>query len=100
MGKNPVHDDAGSHRSVDQMLYFQGSGDFDSTDPMKPGADGASALAAIRVAAEDTRLDIRFQVGSVIDRHFREKALIGALGWLDKSLGHASRQHELRKTAA
>src|SRR5512147_1150321 len=51
------------HGPAHQVADGDRPGDFAVADPVERGADGASALAAVRIAAENARLHARAQVG-------------------------------------
>jgi hypothetical protein len=80
------------------VLYFQGSSNGEAADPVQSGADGAAALAAIRIATEHTWLYIGPEVSGVVNGHLRKKALRGGSWGIGESASHSLGKHQLRVT--
>jgi hypothetical protein len=89
-----VHEQSDVDRTLHEMIDFKRSRQLDGFNPVKPAADGTTALCAVWSAAKNTRLDTTLQVGGIIRRHFGEEAIAGIAGGIKDGASDAFRGEE------
>ena len=76
MRQDAVHDRAGSNGGADQMFYFQRASDYNPPIQCNPALMEQPHWLQSGSPPKHAGLDIGFQIGSVIDGHFRKQALL------------------------
>src|ERR1700676_4004476 len=78
------------------MIDLQGACQFDASDTMQAGADGATTLRAVRSSAKNTRFNASMQIRGIIGGHFREEAFIRIFRRVKESFPKVFIEEELR----
>src|SRR5688572_19424211 len=74
-GAQLVHQPADRNRTLHDVIDGYRAEQFLLSDPVQAGADGAAALRAIGIAAEEAGLDPGLEIGGIVHRHFGKHAL-------------------------
>src|ERR1700730_16561182 len=95
-----IDEGADGDRAFNKMSDLQRARDFFTANPMQPAAGGTAALRTVRRATKHAWLNTRFEIGGIVDGHFREKTVLGTAGGINKSPGDSGVHEELRKLLA
>src|ERR1700704_2962450 len=95
-----IDERADGDRGLNEMPNLQGTRDLFGADPMQTAAGGAAALRTIGCATKHAGLDTRFEVGGIVDGHFREETVLRTARGINKGPGNSGVHEELWKSLA